>query len=76
MVKIVWYGDGEGSMWIQQDGYEGAWIGDGDKRYKALRPILDLLEPDIADTHIWDEFATYLLTMSEWDAITEGALLP
>lgn len=88
MIKIIRWPQSVGSldfsdsMWVEQDGYEGAWLGENDKRYKKLIPVLDLLPPDNTDydswgvSEGWDDYEVYHLTMSEWDAITEGALLP
>lgn len=84
MIKIIRWPQSVGSldfsdsMWVEQDGYEGAWLGENDKRYKKLIPVLDLLPPDNKEDYgfEWDDYEVYHLTMSEWDAITEGALLP
>lgn len=68
--------DLEEQMWVQQEGYEGAWISSNDRRFKALRPVLDLLEPNNDEAFLWDEFKAYHLTHAEWDSITDNALLP
>lgn len=67
------------AMWVEQQGYEGAWIPETDRRYQRLQPILDLMAPDNREDGMalpWDEFNVYHLTMAEWDSITEGALVP
>lgn len=64
------------TMWVQQEGYEGAWVSDTDKRFKLLKPVLDLLEPNNEDAFLWDEFKSYVISVSEWDSITDNALLP
>lgn len=83
MITIHIYAEPEytDGMWVQQEGYEGAWILPDDKRYKALRPVLDLLEPeennyDYGQGTLWDEFRTHRISVAEWDSITDGALLP
>lgn len=84
MIKVYLYQDYdygmsvdlEEQMWVQQEGYEGAWITQNDRRFKQLRPVLDLLEPDNDEAFLWDEFKAYHLTHAEWDSITDSALLP
>ena len=82
MIEVCLYEEDEGYehevLWVQQAGYDGAWLTPDDPRFAKLKPVMDLLpenDPrDILWTFGW--IKTIKITTAEWDAITDGALVP
>lgn len=83
MVEIIWerYSDGyNSSMYIGPSDYkegEGKWVEDTHPLYKALAPVLAILErvPDHQHDYMPEE-EIYHLTMTEYTAITGKEQLP